>query len=742
MRARRADILSILTIIFVIGIFFFRWFYPVQRILTTPDFGRSDAWHFSFPTKFALAQAIEKNQLPLWRDDIGDGFPLFAEGQTGALFLPNQLAFRLFPPDMAYGLLVALTPITFALGLYLWLRGINVSPMWATYASIAGGYSGLMITQLPHITLLQGMSLMPWVLWATSRMRTNTRMRSVALLAFLVHQQNAAGFPQATFLTLILCASLICYDLIQKKTLHTALVWALGVGLGIAASAWQILPSYEFLRASTDQNGFDPATATTFSFPLRHLASFILPTPFGNPKLGTYPPFTIDGSIFWEVSPYLGIITVFFALAGVLAYWRKPFVRFFCIVLFASLLLAGGKFAPTYILFSVWPMTLFRVPARFLWIAIVCVLTLGSMGGNFLSQKSNTAGKILIGILAVTQIGFLISAFWSYHTITPAKQIVSRPDIYKDNPVQGRIMSIGYGQKHNEIFLHHGWSGKEQTYEDLTQLLSPDSNMLWNIHQHQIYAGRFLNRPTLVNTMMEETILQSPDIATLSASTFTDMFAISDILSAMPIDSDVFRLASSRDYTSGLTLYHYQNTHPSNRARVVYEATSAATLTDAYRILRSDSFSPQDTVLLESHQTKEGTIRTYLSTSTAPLDPENRIVWEQNTHQAITLSVTSSADGILVLADTYYPGWVARIDGKETPIYAANITQRAVILPKGTHAVTFTYEPTSVRTGRLISLISYWIIILLVALPSVFSAVHTRKITPARASYRRRTTRT
>ena len=60
---------------------------------------------------------------------------------------------------------------------------------------------------------------------------------------------------------------------------------------------------------------------------------------------------------------------------------------------------------------------------------------------------------------------------------------------------------------------------------------------------------------------------------------------------------------------------------------------------------------------------------------------------------------------LLVLSEAYYPiGWRAYVDGKETEIYRADYSFRAIVVPEGEHKVIFSYQPRSFRLGLLISL--------------------------------------
>ena len=67
---------------------------------------------------------------------------------------------------------------------------------------------------------------------------------------------------------------------------------------------------------------------------------------------------------------------------------------------------------------------------------------------------------------------------------------------------------------------------------------------------------------------------------------------------------------------------------------------------------------------------------------------------------------TTSADrrSLLVLTDTFYPGWKAAVDGREVPLERVNYFLRGVAVPPGAHRVEMRYEPASFRAGWIISL--------------------------------------
>ncbi|MEK7440008.1 MAG: YfhO family protein, partial [Chloroflexota bacterium] len=88
-------------------------------------------------------------------------------------------------------------------------------------------------------------------------------------------------------------------------------------------------------------------------------------------------------------------------------------------------------------------------------------------------------------------------------------------------------------------------------------------------------------------------------------------------------------------------------------------------------------------------------ITNYKSATVIKYEPEHIIIQAQ-----------SGTNGYLILTDTFYPGWVATVDGEQKEITQAFGLFRAVEIGAGTHTVEFKFEPMSLKVGATISIIS------------------------------------
>jgi hypothetical protein len=80
----------------------------------------------------------------------------------------------------------------------------------------------------------------------------------------------------------------------------------------------------------------------------------------------------------------------------------------------------------------------------------------------------------------------------------------------------------------------------------------------------------------------------------------------------------------------------------------------------------------------------------------------------------VTVQVETPGPALLRLADLWYPDWRATVDGRSMPILRADYLLRAVPVPAGRHTVVFRFQPTVVRTGLMLSLVSLVAVLLLI----------------------------
>lgn len=75
-------------------------------------------------------------------------------------------------------------------------------------------------------------------------------------------------------------------------------------------------------------------------------------------------------------------------------------------------------------------------------------------------------------------------------------------------------------------------------------------------------------------------------------------------------------------------------------------------------------------------------------------------------NDSITVQIDETRPGVLLLADAWYPGWQAKIDGQAVPIFPVDGIFRGIEIGNGKHTVEFIYKPFSLRLGIGISVLA------------------------------------
>ncbi len=681
-------------IVIIIIAYLFLFIFLHNRILSTPDIDRSDAIHFNLSLKYFLWDALQRNTLPFWTDKLQGGFPLLAESQTGALYLPNLIILRLLPFAAGYSFLFVFSLFIMNLGMYLLLREKKTGHAAALFLSVIFTFSGAVTYRWIHFNVIQTISLAPLIFYLYGMcIKTGTK-RSFVLLAVAISQLIFAGHAQIAYIVLL---GLSLWHIARRGRM---LPFAVTLGSGIILALPQIIPTIMLSGFSSREIGEGYSFATSYSLPLKHLLSFFLPYPFGSAFNGTYPDSLLDWGLFWENSPYLGFLfmTGIMLLAGYLAFQRKlnRNVLVPAGLAFFFILLSLGKNSPLYFLFDVPPFSMFRTPPKYLLMATFFIIL---ASGELIAVTQRRYGARMnfgiLAVLAVTSAELVLNAF-SYHRFLPASRAMKTPDIVRHLPGQGRYVTFGFSKVWHDYMTRNGWDTERKlsTYGQFNEYLIPNSNLMYDVPAFDINTGGLrLRRPDYVHATVGTALSDKPspvrDIATASAHPFMHIAEISSVISSYPLEAPYLSLRKQSG-TDKAPVYLYSVEGNTSTPYYVPASLRNIKYFEEFARMHEENLISTESAIVEDFRTMRH-------------NAEPRIGKADFSVMPVTLSGRFDRETFLAFKINWYPELDVRIDGKNTPSYRVNLINTGVLVPQGDHTVTVGYIPKYFYIGTALA---------------------------------------
>jgi hypothetical protein len=226
-------------------------------------------------------------------------------------------------------------------------------------------------------------------------------------------------------------------------------------------------------------------------------------------------------------------------------------------------------------------------------------------------------------------------------------------------------------------------------------ILNPNSGMVFGISDIRGYDAVVPQRYTdLVSRLEGHYRLHFHSLFVQADSPVFDLLNVKYVLTDQRLDGK-WKLA----YEDAGSVKVYRNTDVLPRAFVVYRAEIVDNATQSLERVTDSTFNFRKRAVLEEMP----------AGWTEPLEvPDSTATVQITDYQPnqIRLRVETAADGLLVLTDTYAPGWKPLLDGHLAPVFVADHAFRAVGVPTGTHQVEFVYEPRGFRVGAMVSLVT------------------------------------
>lgn len=694
----KRSLLAILLMAAIVIIFWGRLFFPEPKLVYTVEIIGSDIWNVYYPIRHFLSESLKAGQLPFWSKDLGLGLPVMAEGQIGVFYLPNLVLYRLFPTWMAWNLSIILTFFLGFLGSYLFFKKLGISSWASLTAAFSFSFGGYFVARVIHMAPLQTASLLPWVFLSGEYLWEKPTKWRALLFAFVFSQQIFAGHMQWVILTLVGLVIFSSYHLFEKGRLGKAkLAVVLGaLVLGFALAAPQILQTIELRSRSGRSAGLSQEEVFVFPYNVRNLITFVFPEYHGTPRNGTY---SADPSLglFWENTAYMGILPLVFLLVTLVARNKRPWEWALIFLGVVSLLLALGRSSPLYFVHTLPVFNNFRVSSRFL---LLTTLAVAGLAGSGIDRVFNQISGKRLGILArafpvlvlLLAIGDLGRFVWSYHALVPVQEALASPETSEYiRPGERIYTDLDYLSIWKKAYLEKGW-------QESAPFLYLRNSLYGNV---SFIFGRSNIRPLAGLATRRQELYEKNSLQMLDAS------SVEYVISPSRLEDDDLELVKTIESQQEdlPPLFVYKNLDSLERMRFVSSYVVRTSLDEAVLVVEAGNFPFASTVVLEKEPGGEfEELR----------EAEITVVADEDQH--LVMRTTTDGRAILVVSDSYYPAWEARIDGVETEIIPVNINQRAIVVPAGEHEVEMLYVPRMFYRGLWVSLGSLVVFILVVIL--------------------------
>ncbi|MFT5686505.1 MAG: hypothetical protein ACI8RZ_007461 [Myxococcota bacterium] len=654
------------------------------------DIWISDLLHSQLPYRAFLGESLRAGHFPLWMPDIFSGVPFLAQIEAGGLYPPHLLLFALLEPFTALNVALGLDMLLMATGAAALARCYGASATASALAAVVYAWCGFSISHFRHLNMHAAAALLPWMVLALERLIAG-RPRAGIVLAMLLGLQLLAGHPQITWIALLLLGARTAVALPRSPDRVRIAVSALSaVILGAGLSAVQLLPVAKFTGQSLATVAPTWEYAAAYPYRWLDLLTWVYP-----PAVGSMETFdTIGGNtIPWGNYGYCGLVALFLAPLGV----ADKRMRFWVAAGLLSAVLVMGPLTPVYrMLWEITPgMKLFRFPTRFLMTASLALAVLGAVG---LTRISRRRPWIALPLVALS----LVDLTWNQSPRIPIDDVAPwsepSPIAATLSPGTQRVYTMGEFDLWEEAFFaSEGFRNGFETYRGFWQLPLGSSGVLSGMRSPSGYARMVhyrcaafwqgYNGSILSDQYTTTRPTQASPAVPAAFHAQLNRSAVRYLLTRFPVTGEGLVLRGDAP------LYLYENTVALPRAYVAGSWQPVADMDAAAEwMFRGGLDHPA-----------------MPATEGAPPPPEDAIetltpvtVTEHSDH-LLTLDVTG-ASGLLVLTDTWDPGWSATIDGAPANVHIANGYQRAIPLPSGAQFVTLRYWPDGLSAGLLISL--------------------------------------
>jgi hypothetical protein len=710
---------------------------------------RSEAWQpyadigdlvtAFYPARAFAARSVREGSLPLWNPYFLGGAPFLANAQS-SLFYPPNFLYYLLPLPVAWTLALMLRVFLSGIFMTLFVRHIGGSRAGSTFSGIVLALCGFM-TAWQGQPMVDSATWLPLMCYAVLRLQESPSTRWIVGAAFAFAMPVLAGHPETaahvtlTTITLAL-VTWFCTHFDRGFLFRFILAGLLAAGL----SSIQMIPTLEWL-------GQMPG-ALQIRWPVlppKQILSWVSRDIFRGPNSANLQvP---------EAASYAGMISLLAASLG-LIHSAKRHVLFLSALSLAALAIAYGV-EPLHSIVSYVPVLAGVKNGRMIYLATFGIAALAGLGVSALEKETcfKQRDRGLALVLVMVAFAVVLLMVYDLRLATEIRvEFTRRPSFSRALLIAGLIPLLLrlYGGLSASMFsvvacavvafdlisFSYGFMGFSKPDE-----IFPSAR-IFDFLKQNANPARFrvapigLPYPANANVMYQ---IASPDGYEVQLTPWQRVFSLDyidegtigisftggrllrfndrrlDMLNVKYLilekgspefsrfkGTDRFALAYNSGYVAA-----FENKSVLPRAFLV-PASGVKVLPEfdnQLAVLRDPTLDPQKTAVVS--RLPEGLkIEEDSQAGISGLPLTTSVETTAGSVNDVKLRTTTPLASILVLSQTYYPGWKAEVDGRRTEVFPVNIALTGIQVPAGLHEIRFDFLPLSFEIGAALTLAS------------------------------------
>jgi hypothetical protein len=713
-----------------------------------------DGINFFFPMNFLVRLTILSGEFPFWNPYVFSGAPLLGAIETGILYPLNALQ-HLFPsPYDGYNAVLLLHYAMAGYFMYLFTRLIGASSTAALASGITFGFLGFLKGNLNHVSFVMCGTWLPLMLYFTEHLRRTLAPRYLCSLAFAIGLQMVSGGSQIMLYSLVLTALYALYSSWtgdRPKRRLFLVSWVSSVLLGCLIALPHLLAGAEFASLSTkEMMTYDVFTQYR-----------LLP--------GSLPSILFPGIRAGADTAGMGASAL--ALILSLVVWlrkRKEDNQVMFWGIAAAVFLIFALHTPLqHILYRIPVYNLFRAPGRNLFLVDFSISVLMALGLTRIMQDRKEARALAVPFIACGALivmalaGAFFSERWSSvfdgYVLDFTSPVVYVPVIFICLYSLWMLLAVRFRKRVLGYAVIAVLLMEALHYRPASRLIYDVSTVKSFFQYVQFYSLLRQNAPDRVAFYFEAT-RDAHGTGKWLPPLFPMMHRVSMTDGYMPLLSAHYhrflgihkagmrtqyrpgaweRLIENNDILSMLNARHvvvfdgneqktafinrfqdtyrkvhtemgyslYLNSRALPRAYSVTELVPAEGVEGAKRLIYTKGLDPRRQGLVNPSDLQKIGRRTF-----SPAE----ITLASYRANRVELASFAEDTAFVILADQYYPGWKATIDGERTPLYRANGVLRGVVVPPGSHTIVFRYAPFKIYAAMTVAGITALVLFIVV----------------------------